>query len=83
MDKATRVLTVSYLAGGDGTAPMIRIKGRWLRDAGFEIGDRIAVQISEGKLIVTKIPEGGGTTHGGSKTTKQPRQGWFGFLDGG
>ena len=32
----------------------IRLQGKWVREAGFEAGDRITVQVSHGKLVITK-----------------------------
>lgn len=33
--------------------PVIRIHGKWLRQAGFEIGDEITVSQESNKLIIT------------------------------
>lgn len=34
--------------------PKIRLQGKWVRDAGFKAGDTITVQVTEGKLVITK-----------------------------
>lgn len=34
--------------------PKCTLVGAWLRAAGFEIGDRVNVEVKEGKLIVVK-----------------------------
>jgi toxic protein SymE len=34
-------------------APWIRLSGRWLEEAGFEIGERIRVDIQRGTLLIT------------------------------
>lgn len=34
--------------------PKCTLTGAWLRAAGFEIGDRITVEVEEGKLTVVK-----------------------------
>ncbi|MFM0233267.1 SymE family type I addiction module toxin [Paraburkholderia sediminicola] len=34
-------------------APWIRLSGRWLEEAGFEISGRIRVDIQHGKLVIT------------------------------
>ena len=32
----------------------IRLQGRWVSEAGFSPGSRIIVQVSHGKLVITK-----------------------------
>jgi toxic protein SymE len=34
-------------------APWIRLSGRWLEQAGFEISGQIRVEVATGKLIIT------------------------------
>lgn len=33
--------------------PMIRIRGRWLRELGFAVGKRVAVKIEDKRLVLT------------------------------
>ena len=33
----------------------IRLKGRWLRDAGFEPGTRVKVKVETGQLVIERI----------------------------
>lgn len=35
--------------------PCLRLSGRWLRDAGFVIGAKVAVEIKEGSITLTVI----------------------------
>ena len=37
--------------------PTITLKGQWLKDAGFDIGDSITVTCEDGKLIITPREE--------------------------
>ena len=37
--------------------PTIILKGQWLKDAGFDIGDSITVTCEDGKLIITPREE--------------------------
>lgn len=37
--------------------PTIILKGQWLKDAGFDIGDSITVTCEDGKLIVSQREE--------------------------
>ena len=39
------------------TSPLLRLRGQWLAEAGFDVGDRINVTVSDGQLVIT--PEGG------------------------
>ena len=41
---------------GKKTIPQIRINGIWLQELGFNIGDRISLELIEGKLIIEKLP---------------------------
>ncbi len=34
--------------------PAIMLKGQWLKEAGFDIGDYISVTCEEGKLVITQ-----------------------------
>ena len=37
--------------------PAIMLKGKWLKDAGFEIGEFITVTVEDGKLIIAPDAE--------------------------
>lgn len=41
---------------GKKTIPQIRINGIWLQELGFNIGDRISLELIEGKLVIEKMP---------------------------
>lgn len=34
--------------------PWLTIQGHWLRRAGFEVGDYVDIQVTNGELIITK-----------------------------
>lgn len=34
--------------------PTIRLKGNWLKEIGFEVGDKIEVECEEGRLVIRK-----------------------------
>jgi len=66
MEKQQRTLTISRQIfdrisypydPGTKEIPFIRMGGDWLRDAGFNIGDRITVCVDNGKLIISKNTE--------------------------
>ncbi len=35
--------------------PKCTLAGKWLRDAGFEIGEQVTVRVEEGELIIARI----------------------------
>jgi toxic protein SymE len=35
--------------------PFLPLRGRWLRDAGFEIGRNVNVEVSEGRLTIERV----------------------------
>jgi len=59
-DLETRRLTVSYGArciqeeGGPTPAPLLRLQGRWLKRAGFAVGDAVKVRVAAGRLVIEK-----------------------------
>ncbi len=56
--KKNRTMTVIY--SGDRNyqpIPTIRLKGKWLEDLGFEIGNKINVECQSGRLIITNADE--------------------------
>lgn len=51
--KKTRSMKVRRQSGYNySPTPAIILKGNWLKEAGFEIGDFIAVRCVEGRLII-------------------------------
>ncbi len=58
-----RRLTISPLWVGqrsaieDSYCPFIRLSGRWLAKAGFEVGQSVFVQVENGKLTITPMEE--------------------------
>ena len=37
--------------------PYIKLSGRWLKELGFDIGARVVVACSDGKLVITRRDE--------------------------
>lgn len=33
--------------------PYLRVQGQWMEQAGFHVGDRVRVQVEQGRLILT------------------------------
>lgn len=53
-----RVLTISALTvSGRPEVPFIRLRGKWLQNLGFQIGQKVTVKESEGQLIIRVIKE--------------------------
>jgi hypothetical protein len=38
-------------------APFLRLKGRWLDRAGFTIGSKVRVEVSQGRLVIEALPQ--------------------------
>jgi hypothetical protein len=39
----------------DGKVPSLKLSGEWFREAGFEIGQNVRIQIKKGKLIIQAL----------------------------
>lgn len=52
-----RFLTVSYvsLEKPGVEVPYLRLRGRWLGTAGFVIGRKVKVEVSDGRLMIEPI----------------------------
>jgi hypothetical protein len=53
----TRRLTVGYAStetpGVD--VPYLRLRGRWMQDAGFAIGRHVKIEVSNGRMIIEQM----------------------------
>jgi Toxin SymE, type I toxin-antitoxin system len=52
-----RKATVTSYFDARVTVPMIRIRGQWLKRAGFCEGDGIRIEVQDGRLVLTR-PQG-------------------------
>jgi hypothetical protein len=50
-----RKATVTYYFGGDPCVPMIRLRGRWLKMAGFDKGTPFRIDVTQGRLTLTAV----------------------------
>ena len=51
-----RQLTVSYMyQSGKFEVPFIRICGKWLKDAGFSVDDKVRVIVEDNLLILETV----------------------------
>lgn len=41
--------------------PWLNVSGKWLEKAGFRTGDQVAIEVSDGKLTITKAHGDGAT----------------------
>ena len=55
--KRSRRLTVGCTGGGwpRPDVPYLRLRGRWLERAGFAIGGKVKIDVSEGRLIIEPV----------------------------
>jgi hypothetical protein len=54
-DNVCRRFTVSSLGYCNDVIPIIRFKGKWLRNLGFNIGDRLEVICKNETMIIKRI----------------------------
>jgi hypothetical protein len=56
----SRQLTVRYLPGAarSGNYPQLSFGGRWLEQLGFAVGSKVKLDVSEGRLVIERIPQG-------------------------
>jgi hypothetical protein len=45
------------LRQGSSVVPQIRLAGHWLADAGFNVGDRLIVEVAHQELSITRMSE--------------------------
>ncbi len=50
---APRTVTVSPY--GPRQVPMLRLRGAWLRSAGFPTGTRVSVVVTAGRLVLRQV----------------------------
>jgi hypothetical protein len=49
-----RKATVTSYFDARVTVPMIRLRGRWLKRAGFREGDVLRIEVQDGRLVLTR-----------------------------
>lgn len=49
-----RRITVTSYFDTRVSVPMIRLRGRWLLNAGFREGDVLRIEVGKGRLILTR-----------------------------
>lgn len=50
-----KTYTVGYMMGKQDT-PFIRLSGNWLKDQGFNVGDKLKYISSKNMIILVKMP---------------------------
>jgi toxic protein SymE len=48
-----RSLTVTYSFRDNRSVPMIRLRGKWLTEAGFQEGQCVQVDVASGRIVLT------------------------------
>lgn len=49
-----RKATVTSYFDARVTVPMIRLRGQWLKRAGFREGDALRIEVQDGRLVLTR-----------------------------
>ena len=52
-----RRVRVTHSGFSEGDVPMIRMRGKWLRVAGFTQGTIVTIAVSRGKLVLSASPQ--------------------------
>lgn len=60
----SRLLTVGYSfytyrrdrLPPSSTVPYLRLRGHWLRQAGFTVGQKVSIQITDGRITIVPTP---------------------------
>lgn len=47
-------LRVFQFPQGDGYVPAVRVAGKWLKEAGFDLGDGVTLKAGDGKIEIKK-----------------------------
>jgi hypothetical protein len=50
-----RKLTISYKPGSTSEIPMIRISNKYLKNYGFNVGDKAEIEYRQNELIIKKV----------------------------
>jgi hypothetical protein len=50
-----RKTTVTYSYRENGSVPMIRLRGKWLRNAGFEQGMKVQVEVAASRITLVQL----------------------------
>jgi Toxin SymE, type I toxin-antitoxin system len=48
--------TLPYAVAEGSPIPALRLRGRWLAQAGFGIGSRVEVLVTDGELVLKVLP---------------------------
>ncbi len=47
-----KILKISYLFSNKKAVPKINISGQWLKNAGFEIGQSVKIEVVKNQIII-------------------------------
>jgi Toxin SymE, type I toxin-antitoxin system len=53
---STTYMSRESLLKAPSLAPFLRLKGRWLEQAGFPIGGKVRVSVTSGRLVIEPMP---------------------------
>jgi len=49
----SKIYTIGYIQSPN--TPCIKITGQWLKNLGFNIGDKLAFSLENGKIVLSKL----------------------------
>lgn len=47
-----KILKISYLFANKKQVPKINLSGQWLKNAGFEIGQNVKIEVSKNQILI-------------------------------
>lgn len=53
--KGRRLGTITYRQRNEQQFPALRVSGRWLRDAGFDLGQEFEITVNDGRLVIEAV----------------------------
>ena len=53
--RGRRLGTISYVTRGSQQLPLLRLSGKWLREAGFDLGQELEVEVARGRLTLEAV----------------------------
>ncbi|MGB3480546.1 MAG: SymE family type I addiction module toxin [bacterium] len=53
-----RTLKVYNSLGRDSSLPLIRLQGQWVKNAGFQPGDFMKIQVKDGEILIKNMQQG-------------------------
>jgi len=54
-ERGRRLARIHWRIRGGERRPLLRLTGKWLREAGFDLGQRLAIEAAAGRLVIRAV----------------------------